>query len=73
MRMLRDERLRKATGHWVEHKHRVYGHMFPWLQAASSGTAAQQIVARCAEYGFQCMPHEEEMFSEPRRPGKHSA
>lgn len=69
--LMRDEARKKVTGHWVEHHHRVLGHMIPWVQPVSSGTAASNIVDICSGFGFKCVPGEKDMFNEPRRTARH--
>lgn len=60
---VRDNRRRRITGHWVEHRHLHYGRVVPWVQPVTSGTAAQSVVELCDRFGFKCTAEAEEVFN----------
>lgn len=64
---IRDNKRKRVTGHWVEHRHKHGQHMVPWVQPVTSATAAQLVVETCNGYGFPCTPKEQEVFNVERR------
>lgn len=60
---MRDNRRRRITGHWIEHRHLHLGRVVPWVQPVSSGTAATTVVAICHDFGYKCTAEESEVFN----------